>query len=176
MFPLQRTPKVSQDDNHDYGEILRQGECIVPLPPHPGAYGVSRKHHIHEGIDLYGVVDEPVFTIQDGIIVDIVPFTGIHTDTPWWNDTQAVVIADNTGYWVYGELIPVAGRYVGQQICEGEIVGRLVPVLKKDKGRPTTMLHLERWVGAYPYRYMWRLNTDGIPWLKDPTPELLKQS
>ena len=63
---------------------------------------------------------------------------------------------------------------VGQKVVAGEILGVVIRVLKKDKGRPMSMLHMELRVPG---------NTDDIEWvdyanrpaaLLDPTPFLLE--
>ena len=43
----------------------------------------------------------------------------------------------------YGEIIPSQYVNVGDMVEEGDVLGWVVPVLKKNKGRPMTMLHLE---------------------------------
>lgn len=45
----------------------------------------------------------------------------------------------------YGEISVMPGLRPGVTVSAGQPIGRLVTVLLKDKGRPRTMLHLERY-------------------------------
>lgn len=78
----------------------------VPVAPHPGAFGVSRKHDVHTGVDLYASESTPVYAIEDGKIVEILEFTGEGADppSPWWNRTQAVLVEGRSGVILYGEV------------------------------------------------------------------------
>lgn len=143
---------------------------IVPTGQHVGAFGVERKHHIHEGVDLYGDKGQSVFAIEDGIIVGIHPFTGEHVGSPWWNDTSCVMIEGDSGVINYGELDVYNHLSVGQEVAVGEYIGKLQSVLKKDKGRPMTMLHLERYVrGTTVPIKEWTLGTPQPKELINPT-------
>jgi hypothetical protein len=119
------------------------GATWLPLPPHPGAFGVRRRHHTHEGVDLYAPAGTPVMPVEPGRVVVIEPFTGPKANTPWWHDTDAIFVEGDSGVVVYGELRPAPGINVGQWVTPGLILGHLTPVLREDKGRPMTMLHLE---------------------------------
>lgn len=142
----------------------------IPRAGHPGSFGFQRKNHIHEGIDLYGNPDDPVFAICDGEIANIYHFTGASIGMPWWNETMAVAVQDDTGIWVYGEIEPAANLSIGRRIAEGDRIGNLVTVLKKDKGRPMTMLHIERWKkDTMPFSVSWDLNAPQPEGLLDPT-------
>lgn len=50
----------------------------IPVANHPGAFGVRRKFHWHEGVDMYVPVGTPVSTVEPGVVVGVVPFTGVH--------------------------------------------------------------------------------------------------
>lgn len=147
----------------------------LPVPPHPGAFGVRRKHHTHEGVDLYCPPGTPVYAVEPGEIVAITPFTGPRADppSPWWHDTDAVFVEGPSGVVVYGEIRPVVGRAraIGYRLARGESVGYVVQVLTKDKGYPMSMLHLELHVPGTRYAYDWVDKRP--PSLLDPTPLLL---
>ena len=116
------------------------------LPDELGVFGANRKHHTHEGIDLYGEQGEPVFAVEDGIVVGAERFTGEHCKipSPWWNNTEALLIEGASGVVLYGEITILRPFIVmDKQIKAGDCIGYLETVLKKDKGRPKTMLHLE---------------------------------
>lgn len=145
----------------------------IPRAGHPGSFGFQRRNHIHEGVDLYGTPGDPVYTFNDGVINAIYPFTGERVNMPWWNETDAIAVEDDRGSWVYGEIAINDQLYVGQKITKGTLIGHLTPVLKNDKGRPMTMLHVERWVkGVVPYTMLWELNQPQPWFLEDPTPYL----
>lgn len=144
----------------------------LPLAPHPGAFGVRRQHHTHEGVDLYVPQCTPVCAVEAGTIVAIKPFTGPHAGLPFWRDTWAIFVTGASGIVVYGEV--AAHTKVGQAVVAGELLGVVLRVLRHDKGRPMSMLHLELRVPG---------NTDDIEWLDqanqpaallDPTPFLLE--
>lgn len=111
---------------------------------HCGLFGTIRKHDIHTGLDFYCEEGAPVSCIQDGIVIDIFQFTGEAVNTPWWNNTFAIVVECDEHIYVYGEVVPYVK--IGEAVEVGHVIGRVIPVLKKDKGvTPTTMLHLEVW-------------------------------
>lgn len=115
----------------------------LPTDQHPGSFGYVRTHHQHEGVDLYAPEGTPVFAVEAGKIVSILDFTGEKVGSPWWNDTQSVMIEGASGVVNLGELIALSSLKVGQYVQAGDLIGYLTPVLKKFKGRPQTMLHLE---------------------------------
>lgn len=153
--------------------LKQYNRAELPRAGHPGSFGFQRKHHKHEGIDLYGNPGDEVYAIADGMVTNIYDFTGAKVGMPWWNDTMAVSVRDATGSWVYGELEPAVGLKVGDRVLTGQLIGKLVKVLRKNKGRPTTMLHLERWKPHYmPFTMLWGLEEHIPEWLEDPTPYL----
>ena len=109
---------------------------------HPGSFGFERRHHYHEGVDLYTAEHAPVLAVEAGVVVSVRPFTGAALGHTWWNDTDAVLVHGASGLVVYGEL-RTNGVQPGDWVRPGQIVGHVVQVLKKDKGRPMSMLHLE---------------------------------
>ncbi len=143
----------------------------VPLPPHPGAYGVTRKNHVHEGIDFYCPEGTRVMAVEAGIVVAILDFTGPKAESPWWHDTQAVLIEGDSGVVLYGEMAPVVT--VGQNVAAGDVLGHVVQVLREDKGRPMSMLHLELHTAGTRDCYEWVVGAASPPSLRDPTPFLL---
>lgn len=146
---------------------MKVGETGLPLAPHPGAFGVERKHHCHEGVDLYCDEGTPVYAVEDGIVVRVMPFTGPSAGMAWWEDTEAVMIEGKSGVVVYGEIAPsVTG---GAHIRAGDIVGHVKKVLKKDKGRPMSMLHLELHEEGAREAPEWPVDGEKPPTLRDPT-------
>lgn len=136
---------------------------------HPGSFGAIRAFDIHTGIDLYCNPNEPVFSITKGVVAKIVNFTGESAGSPWWNETKAIIIKDESSknYILYGELEPWVSE--GQSISPGELIGHVVTVLKKDKGKPMTMLHLEYYDEDFDLNPVEWLNENERPkHLKDP--------
>lgn len=150
---------------------MAPGQTGLPVAPHPGAFGVVRKHHIHEGIDLYVPVGTPVSAVETGIVVCVIPFTGPHAGLPWWNDTWAVFVEGPSGVVVYGEI--ATSVTVGQRVQAGEVLGAVVTVLVRDKGRPTSMLHLELHVSGSRIAPEWKVHSERPSGLLDPTPFLV---
>jgi len=111
----------------------------VPIPNHYGAYLQKRKHSVHTGVDLYASRGEPVYAIEAGEVVIVRWFTGEKDGTPWWNNTQAIYIKGHTGVMCYGEVVPMVKE--GDIVEAGDLIAIVTPVLKKDKGKATSMLH-----------------------------------
>ena len=168
-LPLKLVPTAEPDSYRS----LPAHTTGLPLPPHPGAFGVVRKHHTHEGVDLYAPEGTPVLAVEEGEVVHLEPFTGAHAATPWWHDTWAVFIEGATGVVVYGEIEPTPGLEVGARVGAGQEVGRVIPVLKTPKGRPASMLHLELHVPGTREAPAWEHGQPMPPTLQDPTPWLL---
>ena len=142
----------------------------LPVLPHPGAFSKVRKNHIHEGIDLYCNKHEAVYAMEIGKIVNINYFTGKEIDSPWWNTTWCVMVEGESGVINYGEIIPDKNIKIGDVVQEGQLIGKVVPVLKKYKGRPMNMLHLELYKqGTKEHLKEWSLSMDKPDNLLDPT-------
>lgn len=131
---------VVSDDSESF-RVMPEGVTALPLAPHPGAYGVQRQNHVHEGVDLYCPAGTAVCAVEAGEVVAVMPFTGAQAGSDWWENTDAVLIEGQSGVVVYGEIAPVCK--IGQRVAAGDVIGHVVTVLKKDKGRPMAMLHLE---------------------------------
>jgi hypothetical protein len=94
---------------------------------------------------------------------------------PWWNNTRAVYIEGNTGVFNYGEIQEVPGLKVGDMVKEGQIIGSVLTVLKKFKGRPMSMLHLELYDHGYTDTWgEWKIGEPKPEHLQDPTPQFRK--
>lgn len=131
----------------------------VPITPHPGAFAYHRKGSQHTGIDLYTNEDEPIYPVEDGVVVGVEHFTGEWDASPWWENTDCVLVRGASGVVVYGELTTTLK--VGDRVwCKdyrthitASEIGRVKRVIKKDRfhyeipGWRPTMLHLE----LYPW-------------------------
>lgn len=115
----------------------------IPTGDHVGAFGVVRKHHIHEGVDLYCEPHSVVYAMESGIVKYVGQFTGKEVGSPWWNTTYCVMIEGETVLLNYGEVVSLVN--VGEIVKAGDPIARVVPVLKKYKGKPMCMLHIERY-------------------------------
>lgn len=143
-------------------------------PDHPGSYGVLRKHHTHEGVDLYVPNQTPVYAVESGIVVKIDLFTGPEDGSSWWESTQAIMIEGTTGVVVYGEveLMIEKNLKVGTRINRGDYIANVKRVLKEDKGRPTSMLHMELYKHGITEWGAWDHGGPKPNGLRDPTPYL----
>lgn len=143
----------------------------IPVYPHPGSFGAVRKFDIHTGVDLYVPEGTEVYAMEAGRVISIEDFTGPTAGSPWWLDTQAILIEGASGVLLYGEV--EAAVSVGGQVTEGQFLGRVKRVLVKDKGKPVTMLHFERYEPGVRSSVTWEV-TDPMPkGLLDPTELLL---
>ena len=165
--------------DEDPDGFLRHPHGTTGLPIgalHPGAFGFERANHVHEGVDLYCPEGTPVFAVEDGRVVAVIAFTGPSAipPSPWWHDTQAILIEGVSGVVVYGEVGVGTGIREGVHVSAGEPIGHVVPVLKKDKGRPGVMLHLELHTRGVRDAYEWTAEGGRPESLLDPTADLLE--
>lgn len=133
---------------------------------------MRRRHHVHEGVDLYAPEGTPVLAVEDGTVVRIEPFTGPQAGSPWWHDTWAVWVEGVTGAVVYGEVRPRSDLREGQNVAAGDRLGEVIPVLRHDKGRPLAMLHLELHEPGAREAPEWPCEGPRPVTLRDPTPWL----
>ena len=145
----------------------------IPDGDHRGAFGKVRKYDTHTGVDLYCNPATRVIAVESGIVVSIENFTGPDAGSPWWNATKAILVEGASGVILYGEIEPEAQIKIGKPVMCGEILGTVKTVLKKDKGQPMTMLHLELYKHGTNESVWW--HTDRPNNLLDPT-KLLKES
>ena len=132
-----------------------------------GSFAAVRKHDIHTGIDLYCKPGSRVLAIESGIVVAVENFTGPKAGSPWWNDTQAVLVEGKSGVVCYGEID--TSLSVGDVVQEKSLIGEVITVLKKDKGKPMTMLHLELYEHGITESVIWELESKKPKGLLDPT-------
>jgi len=137
---------------------------IPAIPPvgHVGDFAFRRSFYHHPGIDIYCEGGHPVQAIEDGIVVHIENFTGPNANppSPWWNDTQSILIEGESGVIGYCEMIVSSAYHLGNTIQAGDVLGHITPVLKRDKGNGTTMLHLELYGPGTRHHVTWVLDTD----------------
>lgn len=141
----------------------------LPKPGDAGYFGAVRSFDIHTGIDLYCDNGDPVYAMEDGVVVATEAFTGSNAGSPWWEDTWAILIEGKSGVIVYGEIIIDPELDKGDSIKEGQLIGHVKQVLKKDKGvNPTSMLHLELMEHGFYATYWWRPDEDQPEGLLNP--------
>jgi murein DD-endopeptidase MepM/ murein hydrolase activator NlpD len=164
--PFKLLPTTNRD------ESVCADQTPLPLAPHPGAFGVKRKHHTHEGVDLYCPVGTKVSAVEPGEVVAVITFTGPNADppSPWWLETFAVLVEGRSGVVVYGEIMYDLEIWMGKRVVRGETIGVVRQVLTKDKGYPMSMLHLELHVPGTRNAFDWV--DERPPSLLDPTPYL----
>jgi murein DD-endopeptidase MepM/ murein hydrolase activator NlpD len=145
------------------------------IPVENASFGAVRKFDMHTGCDIYCEPGQEVVAVEEGEIVLIENFTGADANpsSPWWHETQAVLIEGHSGVVVYGEIEPLESLKVGQKIQQGEVVGHVVTVLKKDKGLPMTMLHIELYKPGTRSTATWGLNESQPEALLNPTAKLI---
>jgi len=138
-----------------------------------GSFGFDgRKHSIHTGVDLYTEEGQPVFSVLNGIVVSVEKFTGPKVESPWYNETYAVMIQHKDFCVLYGEIEPVVD--VGEFVFAGQKIGNVMSVLKKDKGNGTSMLHFEMYKSGTKQSVWWNFGEQKPHCLLDPTDFLRK--
>lgn len=174
MFPLKKSQITLTTSKTSFLSDYKDS-TEIPLNPHPGSFAQRRKNHIHEGVDLYCQKDDEVLAMEDGVVIKIKNFTGAVVNSPWWNDTWFVLVEGKTGVFNYGEIIPNENLKEGMFIKEGHVIGKVETVLKNDKGRPMSMLHLELYQhGTTDAIIEWALDEKKPIQLLDPTDFLLE--
>lgn len=144
-----------------------------PRGQEPGAFGTVRKHDIHTGVDLYCEDGDEVVCVENGTVVAIEAFTGEHADSPWWNDTWAVLVEGEHGVICYGEIIPAEGLKIGDKLVYNQFIGNVRQVLKKDKGKnPPSMLHFELYTHGTRKTVWWHHGNEQPERLRNPVPLL----
>jgi len=153
---------------------------LNPMPPipigtyHPGAFGVNRHLHVHTGVDLYAPYGCPVMAMEDGVVIKVAWFTGLVIGMPWWNDTRAVYVQGASGVFCYGEVQESPVIKEGVKVKQGDVIGYVLSVLRKYKGRPMSMLHLEQYSPGHTDEWdEWKIGEPKPGHLYDPTPFLL---
>ena len=156
---------------------------LNPMPPvpwgywHPGAFGNVRTHDIHTGVDLYAPVGCPVHAMESGKVIKIDWFTGKEIGMPWWESTRAIYIEGYTGVFNYGEVQEREHLKVGDTVNKGDYIGHVIQVLKKYKGRPQSMLHVELYHHGHTDDWgSWEIDKKKPEHLLDPTSHLLAMS
>lgn len=151
-----------------------------PSIPSEGSVGdfAFRRSFYHPGIDLYCDKDQEVVSIEDGVVVYFETFTGPNADppSPWWNQTFSVMIEGASGVIGYCELLIEDELDIGTKVKAGDPVGNIVPVLKKDKGNGTTMLHIELYEPGTRGHVTWVLDEEKPEELLNPRKLLEKAS
>lgn len=121
--------------------------------PYHGRFGAIRKHDVHTGLDLYCEDGDPVYSMENGKVVEVCWFTGSETESPWWNDTKAVLIKSSQHIILYGEIETHLEK--GDLVKKGDLIGKVKRVLKVDKGLPMDMLHIELYDKKYKGNGEW---------------------
>lgn len=174
-FPLNKNADVSADATSFAALDLTISTEIPVGATHPGAFAVERRHHVHEGVDLYALENDPVFAMEAGVVVSKGPFTGPAAGFPWWLDTEFVMVEGASGVLCYGEIRVNPSLALGEELREGDLLGWVATVLAMDKGRPRNMLHIERYsAGVRESCGVWEKNSPKPTALLDPTPLLLQ--
>ena len=111
---------------------------------------------------------------ENGIVVNVEKFTGEWAGSPWWNNTESILIEGVSGVICYGEIEVSSTVRNRKYVFAGEILGRVIPVLKKDKGKnPMNMLHIELYKKGTKESVVWNLDEDKPDNLLDVT-DILK--
>lgn len=129
-------------------------EYNLPSLESQNCFAAKRKHDYHTGVDLFCEENDEVYSMYDGIVTNVIEFTG-YSESPWWNDTLAVMVyhPEIQKTFLYGEILTKIK--VGRTVKAGQEIGRVKTVLKKDKGKPMTMLHMECYKGLQNNAVWW---------------------
>lgn len=148
----------------------------IPVGNHYGSFGVKRKYEHHSGIDLYTPENTPVYAIESGKVIEVNWFTGPEVGSDWWFSTKQISIEGDSGVIIYGEINTLLHIETGYQVNQSEHIGNVVRVLRHDKGRPLSMLHIELLKHGYKNDDIpiWELDKEKPDGLLDPTNMLIQ--
>ena len=150
---------------------LATREYPIPTGDEPGAFGVQRWKYVHPGVDLYCEDGTEVYAVEDGIVVSVEDFTGVNEGTPWWNDTEAVLVEGESGVINYGEVEALVKE--GDKVKQGQLLAKVKMVMKEYKGNPMSMLHFELYKHGTKEAVDWYKREQRPENLLDPTDLLL---
>lgn len=142
----------------------------LPPPGHVGDFAFRRSFYHHPGIDIYCGAGQEVQAIEDGLIVHVENFTGPEANppSPWWLETWSILIEGASGVLGYCELKPLPHVQIGMSVKEGDVIAVIVPVLRRDKGNGTAMLHFEEYASHTRNHVTWVLDTPCPEELRNP--------
>lgn len=154
---------------------------MLPVPPHPGAFGDVRPRHIHEGVDVYAEPGTAVHAVEDGMIVGVTPLSGADTRGGYWHDMEAVLVQGKSGLAVYCEITPLKTLEPATQVKQGALLGHIYekgyknqnPNRKTEDSEHSFFLHLELHHPATRKPVKWLPGQPKPDTLFDPTPFLL---
>lgn len=173
-FPLMLSRRGITTDSYSFLDFDWHNEVEIPVESHVGAFGVRRRHDVHKGVDLYASEGTTVYAVEDGEVVDICPFTGEAAGCPWWENTQAVYVKGKSGIVIYGEILPQSYLVIGSKVSAGHSIGVVAKVLKENKGRPQSMLHLELHEHDYIHTGQWKIGQPKPQGVLNPTKYLIR--
>lgn len=152
---MKRSPKSETKEKFAW-PLPEDPSRRVPSRREPGSFAEDRGDRSHCGVDLYAPAGSKVVSIDDGLVIEVAPFTSPEM-IPYWNETFFVVVENESGLFVkYAELAAVKVE-PGDQLRAGDAVGLVGSVLNpekidgdapayirdlKERDRPS-MLHLE---------------------------------
>lgn len=154
---------------------LKNKVPVLPRAGDVGDFAFRRSFYHHPGIDIYCDFGQEIVAMEAGTVVHIENFTGPNANppSPWWEETWSILIEGKSGVLGYCEIKPLWHIQVGYQVEEGEVIATVIPVLKKDKGNGTTMLHFEQYVPGTREHITWLLDTEKPAQLLNPNDLLL---
>lgn len=141
------------------------GACVSSAE---GEFAARRQHDVHTGLDLYAEEGTEVLAMRAGRVLRVGQFTGEEVGSAWWRRTDAAIV-DHEGIAVlYGEMLPCVRT--GDEVHAGGLLGHVQRVLRRDKNRPTSMLHLEVAVPNFgtDFGALWELNAKKPSYLLNP--------
>ena len=119
--------------------------------------------------------------VEDGRVIGKEMFTGPQDGSPWWNDTDAVLVEGPSGVICYGEIQVYETWKPGDIVRAGDFIGTVTPVIKEGRERPDVpghsraMLHMELYErGQIECSHSWKLDAPKWDYLLDPTPYLIE--
>jgi len=118
----------------------------VPEKGCPGSFWQDRGDRYHCGIDIYVPFGTNVFSIDNGIVIEIGVFTS-PKKVPYWNVTKYIIIKNQDNFYCkYAELDEVFVS-IDEQVKAGQkigVVGNVLNLKKINKNSPKYIMNLKK--------------------------------
>ena len=138
----------------------------------PAGFAAKRKFSFHTGVDLTCKHNQPLASVEDGIVIAIRDFTNgkkRKKPPPWLNKTRVILIEGETGVVAYCNVKERPKLKIGDLVDAGEIIGNVIRRNKKKRRKNRCMLHLELYTKETKRRVHWSYHYPKPPQLLDPT-------
>lgn len=103
----------------------------IPIHGFPGSFAEDRGDRLHCGVDLYAPAGSEVVSIDDGLVVEVGPFTSPRM-IPYWNETFYAIVENEGGLFVKFAEMEAVEVNPDDRLSSGDLVGLVGSVLNPE--------------------------------------------